>query len=432
MWSDRVGRVLAALAIVFYGVDVLFLGGSSAWSLASRVVWATSLLGYPILIRRSAPSWWQPLSDLHGILNSLSILGISFATGGVHSPYFVLVPVLPVVNALMYRQGTRASLVSGSVGCVGTLLLAWQVDERHITALTWASIVLAITLLAAYLGQQMHRVQRVEQEARLDRQRRESLEALASSEHRRAQAEKLATVGRLASGVAHEINNPLAFVGANVNYVRDMLRVPGEVLCREDLIEVLDETREGLQHIRQIVSDLRGISRMGTQEPSYCVLAEVVADAVRLASLRMKSVAKPRVDVPRDLPRVFIVRQRLVQVVLNLLVNAADALEEHNVQNGEVRVLGRLEGSQVVLLVEDNGPGFAPQVLARLFEPFFTTKGPEKGTGLGLTLSRELVEQLGGSLTASNRPEGGARLRLEFPAHHASTSQGPSPQGLRG
>ena len=110
-------------------------------------------------------------------------------------------------------------------------------------------------------------------------------------------------------------------------------------------------------------------------------------------------------------------RSRLAQVLLNLMVNAGDALEEAGVPNGEVRVVGREENGRVVLDVEDNGPGFPPEVLTRLFDAFFTTKGPDKGTGLGLCLSREMVERFGGTLQAENRLEGGARLRLSLPVH---------------
>jgi C4-dicarboxylate-specific signal transduction histidine kinase len=269
-------------------------------------------------------------------------------------------------------------------------------------------------MFSTYLAQQVRRTQGSEQEVRLERARRESLELLAVSEHRRAQAEKLAALGRLASEVAHEINNPLAYVGSNVDFVRDALRRPGET-PPEELAEVLEETREGLKHIRQVVADLKGFARMDAQEPTECSLAEVVGDAVKLASLRLKHVVRLRVDVPESLPTVFVVRQRLVQVVLNLLVNAGDALEEHGARDGEVWVRGLGEQGCAVLLIEDNGPGFAPHVLPRLFEPFFTTKEPDKGTGLGLSLSRDLVAQFGGRLTASNRPEGGARLRIEFP-----------------
>jgi C4-dicarboxylate-specific signal transduction histidine kinase len=121
--------------------------------------------------------------------------------------------------------------------------------------------------------------------------------------------------------------------------------------------------------------------------------------------------------VPESLPLVHAIHRRLAQVLLNLLVNAGDALAGARVPGGEVRVTGREEGGRVVVLIEDNGPGFSPEVLPRLFEAFFTTKGPGEGTGLGLALSREMMEQFGGTLHARNRAEGGACLRLELPVY---------------
>ena len=427
MWSDRAGWVLAALILGFAGADALYLGHFSVWTLGCRLVWALSLVASSVLIRRSPPFRARLLSDLNAAIWSVCILGICLETGGLGSPYFLLVPVLPVAIAFMYRNSQRASLMSGGVGCVGTVGFVWWAEYGLIQALTWVSIVVAITLYARFFAERFHQVQQSEERARLERARLESLEALALSEHRRTQSEKLAIVGRLASGVAHEINNPLAYVGSNVDFVRDELR-SAEAPSREELLEVLEETRSGLQHIRRIVADLKGFARMDAEEPTECALADVVADAVKLASLRLKHVAWLRVDVPVALPEIFVVRQRLVQVVINLLVNAGDALEAHQVENGEVRVTGQSDGSQVVLLVEDNGPGFAPHVLPRLFEAFFTTKGPDKGTGLGLNLSRELVEQFGGVLSADNRPEGGARLRLEFPARRADSSPSSLPE----
>ncbi|HEX8437830.1 sensor histidine kinase, partial [Archangium sp.] len=185
------------------------------------------------------------------------------------------------------------------------------------------------------------------------------------------------------------------------------------------------ETRSGVERIRQIVKDLKGFSRMDVEDPLECDLSEVVADATRLAEIRLKHVARLTVEVPTDLPKVFATPRRLAQVVLNLLVNAGDALEDAKTALGEVWVRGEARGERVVLLVEDNGPGFPPQVLSRLFEPFFTTKGPEQGTGLGLSISRELVERFGGTLQAENRSEGGARLRIELPALSGSSDDLP-------
>ncbi|QRO00964.1 HAMP domain-containing histidine kinase [Archangium violaceum] len=415
--------LLCAIILGFIVVDTLYLDRFSAWALGLRVVWTLNIIAYPLLVRRSSDSWLGPLTDLNALISSVCILGLCWVMGGVGSPYFIIVSTQPLATSLVHHRRRRATLVSGSVCCVGTLVLLRSLEPSPIEALTWMSMMVGMTLLAVYFSQQSLKVQQAEHQARLERARRESLEALALSEHRRAQSEKLAIVGRLASGVAHEINNPLAYVGSNVDFVRkELLATQGEA-SREELAEVLAETRVGIQHIHQVVADLRGFARMDANEPTECRLADVVADAMKLASLRLKNVALRRVDVPLDLPEIFVVRQRLVQVVLNLLVNAGDALESHKVERGEVGVVGRVEGGRVVLLVEDNGPGFPPHVLSRIFEAFFTTKSPDKGTGLGLNLSRELVEQFGGTLTASNRAQGGACLRIELPAHQDDSSE---------
>jgi signal transduction histidine kinase len=425
VWSPRLVWVLCGTILFFFWVDGLYLGAFSAWMLGLRVLWAASLLGYTYLIRSAPLSWVGPLTDLNVLVSSVCVLGLSVEMGGVGGPYFLMVPALPMAITLIYRRHVRAVLICGAVGIAGTAVLLWRQGHSPSQAFTWLAVVTGIALLAAYFARQTLQVQQVEQRARLERARRESLEALAFSEHRRAQSEKLAIVGRLASGVAHEINNPLAYVGSNVNFVHTELLEARE-LNREELAEVLTETRVGIQHIQQIVSDLRGFARMDANEPTECSLADVVADAMKLASLRLKHVSFLQVDVPAELPEIFVVRQRLVQVVLNLLINAGDVLESHPVPGSEVRLIGRAEQERVVLLIEDNGPGFAPHVLPRLFEAFFTTKSPDKGTGLGLTLSRELVEQFGGTLSASNRPEGGARLRIELPVRPARLSEEPA------
>jgi two-component system, NtrC family, sensor kinase len=318
-------------------------------------------------------------------------------------------------DALLYEE--RLAILSGVVCALGALVIMLA-DGHELNAVVWAGTVGAATFFGVYGSAQFRKAQAAEQEARVERERRESMEKLTKAERYRAQSEKLATVGRLAASVMHEINNPLAFVGSNLEYLRtEVLAQPLPEETRQELQEVFDETRSGMERIRQIVADLRGFSRMDAEEPSECVLADVVSDAARLATVRLKHVARLTVKIPAELPEVFATRRRLAQVILNLLVNAGDALEEAKVRGGEVRVTGMAEREKVTLLVEDNGPGFPPEVLPRLFESFFTTKGPEKGTGLGLTISREMVERFGGRLTAENRPEGGARLHLELPVH---------------
>ena len=405
------------------GLDLLYLGHFSARALGYRLLVWVGLMTLRELHQRAPSPWSQGLQYLSLVICPLCLIGLVDEMGGLSSPFILILPILPLSIALLFGQDRRATLLAGGLGCVGMLLLVLRDRPPLHTALTWLLLMVGVGVLADVLCRQALHVRLAEQQVRLERARRESLEALAQSEHRRAQSEKLALLGQLASGVAHEISNPLAYVGANLDFVREELGAPEREPDREALVDVLLEAHVGLNHIQQIVADLKGFSRMDTHEAMDCSLAEVVADAMKLASLKLKHVAWLRVDVPADLPRIHAVRQRLVQVVLNLLVNAADVLAMHAVQGAEVRVTGRAEREGVVLLVEDNGPGFAPHVLPRLFEAFFTTKGPEQGTGLGLSLSRELVTQFGGTLTASNRAEGGARLRIVLPLPLAAPSE---------
>jgi signal transduction histidine kinase len=407
--------VFSAAILGMYPLDVLLLGSSNLPSLALRVGWAALVLLLAWLHARLAARWERPLQVFNSILVSLCFLGLVTCTGADESPYMNLVPAIPLLLAILQPRDAPPVIAGGVTSTLGMLVL---LHGRPMYALAWAVIVVTATFFGAYGSGQFAKAQVAESEARLERARREALEKLAVAERHRAQSEKLATVGRLAASVMHEINNPLAFVRSNLEFLRTEVLAHGlPEEARAELHEVFEETRTGVERIRQIVQDLKGFSRMDVEEPSECALADVVSDAARLAGMRLKHVAKLKVEVPEGLPEVFATRRRLAQVLLNLMVNAGDALEEAKVQGGEVRVTGAVEEGRVVLRVEDNGPGIAPEVLPRLFEPFFTTKGPEKGTGLGLTISRELVERFGGTLRAENRPEGGARMLLEFPLH---------------
>jgi len=417
-WQWKMARVFSASILALYVLDVLILKGPSLATLLVRVAWVGEIFVYTGLLVRLDVRWLPRLRGVHGILLSMCFLGLVFFTGGSDSPYMAMVPSMPLVMALIQPQEPKLAILCGVTSALGALGMVLLTEGEVLKALTWAGTVGATTFFGVYGSTQFSKAQVAKQEARVERERRESMEKLTKAEHSRAQSEKLATVGRLAASVMHEINNPLAFVCSNVEFLRTEVlaqRLPEET--RRELQEVLDETRSGVERIRQIVTDLKGFSRMDVEEPSECALADVVTDAARLAAVRLKHVARLKVEIPAELPEVFATRRRLAQVILNLLVNAGDALEEAKVQGGEVRVTGVAEEGKVTLLVEDNGPGFAPEVLPRLFESFFTTKGPEKGTGLGLTISREMVERFGGTLKAENRPEGGARLRLELPVH---------------
>ncbi|WNG14320.1 sensor histidine kinase [Cystobacter fuscus] len=415
---DKTTLLFAAVLPLLSVLDVLIFSHVNLEALGVRVLWAMELVLSAFLVTRLS-GWSRRLFFLaNSAIGSVFYLAIVACTGDVDSPYVHLVMCLPLLVAIVYPEEAGAAIVSGVVCMLGIGTLVVLTGHPPAQAITWASLVAMTSFFGVVGSTQFRRALEARNEARLERTRREAAEKLARTLADQALSERLATVGRLTASVMHEINNPLAFVHANLRFLQEELRtqrLSSEVPA--ELEQVLAETRSGVERVQQIVTDLKGFSRRDAEEATACVLADVVADAVRLAAVRLKHMAHVTVELPPGLPPVLATPRRLVQVLLNLLVNAGDAIEESGRVPGQILVRGETHGQRVVLVVEDNGPGFPPEVLTRLFETFFTTKGPEKGTGLGLVISRELLEHCGATLTAENREEGGARLRIEWPAH---------------
>ncbi|XXF77546.1 ATP-binding protein [Myxococcaceae bacterium GXIMD 01537] len=343
-------------------------------------------------------------------------------TGGLHSPYFPFIHTLPPIIAI-FSHGERLPVPVTVAAGFAALMLMLGLSGAHPRDFLVQGLTFAFVALAALIGSQTYwKMREAEQEAR--RQRLDTVEQLAESERlrllaerQRSDVERLVVVGRLAAGVAHEINNPLAYVKSNLKFLEEELLRAQAPMDREELFQLLEETQQGVLRIQQIVTDLRQFSRDSGGTEEECSVDAALAEAHRLANVRLHSLGETVLEVAPGLPRVCLGQRQLVQVMVNLLLNAADALEsspERRVARVVVRAT-RAEGG-VLLEVEDNGPGIAPEAFARLFEPFFTTKPAGRGTGLGLALSREYVARGGGTLTAHNRPEGGARFVLTLRA----------------
>jgi PAS domain S-box-containing protein len=223
-----------------------------------------------------------------------------------------------------------------------------------------------------------------------------------------AQTARMETIGRMISGVAHELNNPLTAILA---FGQDLLSQPRGAEDTEALLTIVQQS----QRCRSIVQDLLTFARTKREDRQVVSLREIV-DRVRPTFERLAAADSIRLELRagRELPSVHANPAALEQVLTNLLSNAFHAAGP----GGWVGVSTGLEGEQVALLVEDDGPGISAEVLPRLFEPFFTTKAHGKGTGLGLSVSHGIVEQHGGKLQAANR-EGrgvhGARFTVLLP-----------------
>ncbi len=414
--QKRRTMVGAFLMIVpFWVLDLLSVWPRVPWdTLLIRVFWAVLSVGCALAlgffrVRRRGVSWFVTAL----LLPNLCLCTIIWRLGGSSSPIFAWFCAMPLVGITLSLGSVRRSAVSAVASLVvglGMLVAEGQPVQR---LGVWTMLIGGAGVLAVQASRFHARLLKERGEA--ERGERKAQEALAATRTRAQEADRLAQVGRLAAGVAHEVNNPLAFIQANLSYLQEELARAGR--SPEDALAVVKETQQGVVRIQQIVQDLtalaRGTPELEPREVGRCPLPQVIEESMRLASVRLKRLAV-EVEVPAGVPPVKADPRRLGQVLLNLLLNAADALEEAGVQGPKVALRVKTVGPKVELVLEDNGPGFAAEHLQRLFTPFFTTKAQGKGTGLGLALSRQYVEGFGGALRAENRPEGGARFTVEL------------------
>jgi len=231
-------------------------------------------------------------------------------------------------------------------------------------------------------------------------------------------ADRLVSVGTLALGVAHEINNPLASITANLDMMAEGIRQlpgPGTAAVR-DLEEMTVEAREGAERVRKIVRGLKTFSRGDEAQPVALDLKRVLEVAINMAFNTIRQRARLVKDYG-DAPAVVADEGRLGQVFINLLVNAAQSFPEGQVERNEIRVVTRtLADGRALVEVRDTGAGIPADVIDRIFDPFFTTRAVGVGTGLGLSICHGIVTSLGGELTAQSDGHKGSVFRVVLPA----------------
>ncbi len=232
-------------------------------------------------------------------------------------------------------------------------------------------------------------------------------------------SDRLASVGMLAAGVAHEINNPLAYVVANLDLLAEELKASTHSGLAPNLREwgdAIREAREGSDRIRKIVRGLKTLSRAEEEQRAVIELRPVLELSINMAFNEIRHRARLVKDYG-DTPLVEADEARLGQVFINLIVNAAQAIPEGDSEANEVRIVTSTDAlGRAVVDVLDTGPGIPSEALGRVFDPFYTTKPIGVGTGLGLSICHSIVTSLGGEISASNRRGRGARLRVVLAA----------------
>ena len=292
----------------------------------------------------------------------------------------------------------------------------------------------------------------VQRTAALSRQLADLTEAkrrLEDAQNQLLQSEKLASIGQLAAGVAHEINNPIGFVNSNLgtlsNYVDSLLtidaayaKVQAELtptlphtfdavqtlkagadydFMVEDLRQLIKESRDGLERVKTIVRDLKDFARVGETEWLWADLHKALESTLNIVWNEIKYKAR----VEREygtLPEIHCIPSQLNQVFMNLLVNAAHAIDKQ----GVIRLRSGCNGDQVWIEVIDDGGGIPAENLNRIFDPFFTTKPLGKGTGLGLSLAWGIVQRHRGQITVQSEVGKGTTFRISLPIDGAGSS----------
>jgi PAS domain S-box-containing protein len=232
------------------------------------------------------------------------------------------------------------------------------------------------------------------------------------------QAERLASMGTLSATVAHEINNPLTYVLANLDLaVTDLADPAWNVQRARELAEWVNLARDGAERVARIVRGLKAFSRQDDDRAEPTDVRVALDRAIDMADNAIRHRAR-LVRSLRDMPCVFANELRLNQVFVNLLLNAAQAIPEGHRDTNEIRVRAWHDESKgaVIVEVEDTGTGMAPEVKLRIFEPFFTTKPIGVGTGLGLSICYGIVHGFGGSIDVESRPGAGTTFRVQLPA----------------
>jgi PAS domain S-box-containing protein len=231
-------------------------------------------------------------------------------------------------------------------------------------------------------------------------------------------ADRLASVGSLAAGVAHEINNPLAYVLANLELLGEdlgQLKLPEGSGFDQTIQRTLQEAAEGANRVRRIVRDLRSFARADEEALQAVDIHEVIDAAIDIADNEIRHRARLEKDYG-EVPAVRGAPGRLTQVFLNLLVNAAHAIPEEAYGDQFIRVSTRAERGNVYIDISDTGTGIPDDIIERIFDPFFTTKAQGMGTGLGLSICHGIVTALGGEIKVQSRAGEGSTFSVMLPA----------------
>lgn len=397
----------------------------AAGSAANGLAWGASALAL-----------YQP-GDV--VLQAVVLLVLGGMTAGAAAsastflPAFVAfsVPALLPMTLRLFSEGDKVHVAMGAMAAL------FGVAMTQIARAGGRSLIVSeeLRLKNAALVDDLRRARERLTAANEDLERRvtERTSDLVVAHDKLALSERMASMGTLAAGVAHEINNPLAFVLSNLEYVESALRSSLDERVSTGASDkagarlreagnAINDARAGAERVRNIVRDLNTFSRGTSDRVEAIDLVSTLETSIRMAQNELQH----RARVEREFAAVPVVighAGRLAQVFVNLLVNAAQAIPEGNASKNEVRVVARTDGrGRAVIEIRDTGTGIARDVLPRILDPFFTTKQFGQGTGLGLSICHGIVLAMGGELQVESEVGKGSVFRVFLPPGKAAAA----------
>ena len=383
----------------YFGIHVPRLGSASITLVGASVAWSTLRYGYSVL----APGTYAP-QILASMRDGVALLRQD--------------GIIRAVNASLARicecrpedlLGRPISLFLPDL----VVELTGEVEDLECQLVSQRGEAIAVSISSAFLrdrdGEPSGRVISVR-----------DVREVVTLRNRLVMSGRLAAVGQLAAGIAHEINNPIAYTQSNLNQlskhwnaIAEHLEALGDTSQGEQLREgsdLIQESLTGVSRVASIVQDVRGFAHAGSGLHELGDVNALLEMTLRVAGPRLRYGVEVECDYG-ILPAVRCNPQELKQVFLNVLLNAADALADE----GTIRVATRAEAGWVIVSIEDEGCGMSPEVRERIFDPFFTTKPAGQGLGLGLSLSYEMVRRHGGDIEVESEPGTGACFRIRLP-----------------
>lgn len=403
---------LAVLLLGWVPVDAYIVGRFDPRLVLVRLLWTASFVVAAVVTRTYGSSVTAPVDLGIAMTCSVGMVVVVALTGASRSPLLAWCLVLPVAVSHVVRRRIRESLLSSLICGVGALVVVWTGHPERRTLVAWGLLTFTTAFVAIVSSRLQVRVSKAVD--KLAHSRQQLAQQRAKIERERTDARRLALVGQMAAGVAHEVNNPLAVVKAHLGLILSEVQMLGEGPGRDALLESVGEAATGVERIRVLVRELAELPARDSEVVEECEPEELVSDVVHFIRASTSTTVVAQADP--GLPTVRVGRRQAVQTLKSLLHNAVEAVERQ--PPGEVRlVVLRACGDkdEVRFEVEDTGAGVPAEVFPRLFEPFFTTKPIGKGKGLNLARAREQIAQAGGSISAENLPTGGARFTVRLP-----------------